>query len=84
VPLRLATLAAVSAASVVALLVGYYLVKEAFGLGSTRQLAPGCSPPDFDILVYYVPLIAWAPLLYALTLHYYRRRKHNPFGLLAP
>jgi hypothetical protein len=83
VPLRLATLAAAATASVVALLVAYYLVKEAFGLGSTRELAPGCSAPDFGILVYYVPLIAWAPLLSALTLHYYRRRKASPTGLVA-
>ena len=38
-------------------------------------LAPGCVPPDMNILAYYVPLIAWAPLLYAVTYQYHRRNR---------
>ncbi len=76
VPVRLVTAAATAVATVVAVAVGYYLVKEALDLGGPlRTLAPGCTPPDADILVYYVPLIAWAPLLYAVTYQYHRRNR---------
>jgi hypothetical protein len=76
VPTRLVTAAATALATVVAAAVGYYLVKEALDLGGPlRTLAPGCVPPDMNILAYYVPLIAWAPLLYAVTYHYHRRNR---------
>jgi hypothetical protein len=77
VPVRLATTAATTLATLVAVAVGYYLVKEAFNLGGPlRTLPDGCYPPDFHILVYYAPLIAWAPLLYLVTYQYHRRRTH--------
>jgi hypothetical protein len=75
-PTRLVTAAATTLATVVAVAVGYYLVKEALDLGGPlRTLAPGCVPPDRDVLIYYVPLVAWAPLLYALTYQYHRRNR---------
>jgi hypothetical protein len=77
VPARLVTAAAAALATVVAVAVGYYLVKEALDLdGPLRTLPAGCYPPDLHILVYYVPLIAWAPLLYLVTYQYHRRRTH--------
>ncbi len=77
IPTLLVAVAAAAAASAIGLLTVYFLAKEAFGLGGiveSRELAPGCSKPGIGILVYYVPLVAWAPLLYALTYHYWRRR----------
>ena len=76
VPARPVTVAATTLATLVAAAVGYYLVKEAFDLsGPLRPLAPGCRPPDIHVLRFYVPLIAWPPLLYAVTYQYHRRRR---------
>ena len=76
VPARAVTTAATTLATVVAIAVVYYLVKDAVGLGGPlRPLPPGCTVPDNEILRYYVPLVAWAPLLYLVTYHYHRRRR---------
>ncbi|HWC30860.1 MAG TPA: hypothetical protein VG845_12345, partial [Dehalococcoidia bacterium] len=78
-PPRLVAVSSAALASAVGLLVSYYVIKEALGLdiGTSRPLPDGCSAPDLSVLVFYVPLIAWAPLLFLLTHHYYRRRISN-------
>jgi hypothetical protein len=81
VPARLVTAAATTLATVVAAVIVFYFVKDHVGLdGPRRTLPPGCIPPDFDILVYYLPLIAWPPLLYYVTYRYHRRRTHLRTG----
>jgi hypothetical protein len=75
VTIRGATIAATTGATMIALLIAYYFAAQAVAPGWTvKALPPGCTPPDFDVLVYYVPLIAWPPLLYVVTWQYYRRR----------
>jgi hypothetical protein len=72
---RAVTAAAAALATLVAAAVVFYFVKDHIGLaGPRRPLPPGCTAPDLDILVYYVPLIAWPPLLYYVTFRYHRRR----------
>jgi hypothetical protein len=77
VPRLLATGAAALVAMIAGLLTGYYLLKEALNLQlvQSRPLPPGCTAPGFDVLIYYVPLLAWAPLLAILTVRYDRHRR---------
>lgn len=86
VPRLLAMAAALAAAALVACLSAYYFINDAFNLVESRPLPPGCSPPGLDVLVFYIPLLAWAPLLFALAIHYNRRRRspHDPATSIAP
>jgi hypothetical protein len=75
VPVRGVTIVATIGATIIALVIAYYFTVQAVAPAWTvKPLPPGCTPPSFDILVYYLPLIAWPPLLYLVTHQYYRRR----------
>jgi hypothetical protein len=75
VPVRAATIPATVGATVLGLLTVYQLIDQVFDIvGPLKPLPPGCTPPGAEILVYYVPLVAWAPLLFLVTFHYHRRR----------
>jgi hypothetical protein len=78
VPLRAATFPATVGATVIAGLTVYQLLHQAFGIaGPLEPLPPGCTPPGAEILVFYAPLVAWAPLLFFVTHDYRRRRMHR-------
>jgi len=75
VPVRAATIPANVGATVIALLTLYQLLHQAFGIAQPLEpLPPGCTPPGAEILVFYAPLVAWAPLLFVVA-HDYRRRR---------
>jgi hypothetical protein len=76
VPARAVTFAAAAGATLIAMLVAYFLLNKAFGFveGPTKPVPPGCETPGDDVLALYAPLIAWAPLLYVVTFQYHRRR----------
>jgi hypothetical protein len=75
VPARAVSVVATFGATILAIVVLYYFVVQAVASEWTFEpVPPGCSSPGFDILIFYVPLIAWPPLLYLVTYHYYRRR----------
>jgi hypothetical protein len=71
VPARLA----VGAATTGALLVTAFLVRGVIGGEPRHPLPPGCTPPGFDVLVFYLPMVLWPPLLLAVTWHYHLRRR---------
>jgi hypothetical protein len=75
VPVRAATIPATVGATVIAALTVYQLLRQMFGIaGPLEPLPPGCTPPGAEILVFYAPLVAWAPLLFFVTYGYRRRR----------
>ena len=76
VPVGTVTIAAAAGATVIAVVAGYFVVNELFGLveGPTKPVPPGCGPPGADVLALYAPMLAWAPLLYLVTFQYHRRR----------
>ena len=77
VPVRAATVPATLGATVIAALTVYQLLHQAFDIaGPVEPLPPGCTPPGAEILVFYAPLVAWAPLLFFVTHDYRRRRRH--------
>lgn len=39
-----------------------------------RPLPPGCHVPGWDVLRWYLPMLAWGPLVLLVTGHYVRRR----------
>jgi hypothetical protein len=82
VPRRLGTLAALGLAALIAGLSVYFFANSVFDLVESRPLPPGCSQPGLDVLVFYIPLLAWAPLLLVLALHYNHRRRKAPTGLV--
>jgi hypothetical protein len=76
VPVRGVTAIAGTGAALIGLLVAYFLLNQQFQFveGPLKPLPPGCHVPDFDVLVWYVPLVAWPPLLALVTWDYHRRR----------
>ncbi len=74
VPVRGATIAALIGAMLIALLTLWVVLNLSFDGRPSQQLPAGCEPPGFGILVLYIPLVAWAPLLFVVTRHYHRRR----------
>ena len=75
VPARAATAAAMVGAAVLALITAYAFTKDTLGLGfEGGTLPPGCQPPGLGVGLLYLPLPAWAPLLFIVALHYKRRR----------
>lgn len=75
VPVRPVTIVAVAVATFIALLIAYGTVVSVVAPDWTVEpMPPGCSKPGWEVGVYYLPLVAWPPLLYLLTYHYYRRR----------
>jgi hypothetical protein len=75
VPVRAATIPASIGATIVAALTVYQLLHQMFDIaGPLEPLPPGCTPPGAEILVFYAPLVAWAPLLFFVT-HDFRRRR---------
>ena len=79
VPVRGATLAATTGATLIALVTAYAVLNNIFGWveGPLKPPPPGCQPPGTAVLVAYIPLLAWAPLLYLVTYQYYRRRTRS-------
>jgi hypothetical protein len=73
VPARGATIAALTGATIIWLLNVFYFIRQITGVDNV-DTQPGCSPPDLEILIFYMPLIAWAPLLFVVALHYHHRR----------
>ena len=76
VPVRGATIAATTGATVIALITAYALLNDIFGWVEKplEPVPPGCRPPGTVVLAAYLPLLAWAPLLYAVAYQYHRRR----------
>jgi hypothetical protein len=75
VPARPVTIIATLGATLLTLIISYYFVVQAVASDFTFEPVPaGCSSPGIDILIFYVPLIAWPALLALVTYHYYRRR----------
>ncbi len=76
VPVRGATIAATLGATLVGLITAYTVLNQIFGFveGSLKPVPPGCKAPGTAVLIAYLPLMAWAPLLCVVTYHYYRRR----------
>jgi hypothetical protein len=69
---RAVSTVAMAGAALIGLLTLYFLARLA--LGVERGESPtGCEPPGLEVLVFYLPLLAWAPLL-ALVASDYRRR----------
>jgi hypothetical protein len=50
----------------------YFLGRLALGVEGGKS-STGCEPPGLEILAFYAPLIAWAPLLVLVTTDYRRR-----------
>jgi hypothetical protein len=73
VPARPVAVAAATGATLIALLTIVGLLNVLRDVEPRGGLPPGCAKPGFDVLVFYVPLIAWAPLLYLVTYDYHRR-----------
>jgi hypothetical protein len=69
-----ATAGAATAGTVIALLTVFAIVNVAFDMKPARDLPPGCEQPGLDILAFYIPLVAWTPLLFLVTRDYHRRR----------
>jgi hypothetical protein len=76
VPVRGPTIAAAAGATVIALIAGWFVINHLFGIveGPTKPVPAGCDPPGVDVLAVYAPMLLWAPLLYAVTFQYHRRR----------
>lgn len=75
VPVRPVTIIATVGATILALLIAYASVVSVVAPDWTvKPVPPGCTAPGFDVGVYYLPLVAWPPLLYLVTYQYYRRR----------
>lgn len=72
---------AVTAATAGAVLVAAFIVRAAVAGEPSRPLPPGCSPPGWDVLRFYVPMVLWPPLLLAVTWHHYRRRRTHRTAL---
>jgi hypothetical protein len=73
VPARRATAVAMTGATIIGALTLYFLVRLAIGIDG-KPSATGCSSPGWEVLVFYLPLVAWAPLLFVVARDYYRRR----------
>jgi hypothetical protein len=73
VPRRKVTIAAATGAAFIAFLTVVGLLNILRDVDPRGELPPGCEQPGFDVLVFYVPLIAWAPLLSLVIYDYYRR-----------
>lgn len=80
VSVRGATIAALTGATLIALLCGQVVLDATLGDGVFSDPEPGsargCDPPGTAVMLGYLPLLAWPPLLYAVTWSYYRRRRH--------
>jgi hypothetical protein len=63
---------ALAGAAVIAMLTLYFLARLALGVEGD-QSSTGCEPPGLEILAFYAPLVAWAPLLVLVTIDYRRR-----------
>jgi hypothetical protein len=75
VPVRPVTIVSIAGATIIALLIAYATVVSITAPDWTVEpMPPGCSKPGWEVGVYYLPLIAWPPLLYLVTYQYYRRR----------
>ena len=70
-----ATFAAASGATILAIMTVYAIIGGQLGRGPLEPMPSGCSLPNERVLLFYVPLVAWAPLLSLVTYHYYRRRR---------
>lgn len=66
---------AVGAATAGALLVAAFIVRAFVGGEPRHPLPPGCTPPGWDVLGFYLPMVLWPPLLLAVTAHYLWRRR---------
>jgi hypothetical protein len=73
VPTRTLAIVAATGATLIALLTIVGLLNVLRDVEPKNELPPGCAQPGFDVLVFYIPLVAWAPLLYLVTFDYYRR-----------
>lgn len=47
------------------------------------ELPAGCEKPGWEIMRWYVPMILWPPLLFAVTMHYLRRRRRPSREMIA-
>jgi hypothetical protein len=59
-------------AALIGLLTVYFLARLVLGVDGSES-STGCEPPGLEILGFYTPLVAWAPLLYLVTRDYRRR-----------
>jgi hypothetical protein len=80
---RIPVLAAVIPAALGALAVTFITTTAAIGWADAGDpMPPGTTDPNpmyaVVMALCYVPLLAWGPLLAAVTVHYYRRRTTNP------
>jgi hypothetical protein len=66
---------AVGIATTGALLVAGFIVRGVIDGEPGHPLPPGCTPPGWEVLRFYLPMVLWPPLLLAVTWHYYRRRQ---------
>jgi hypothetical protein len=77
VPTRAVAIAMTAGATLITLIVSYYVLNQLFGFveGLTKPLPAGCEPPGDGVLVLYAPMLVWPPLLYAVTYQYWLRTR---------
>ena len=75
VPVRAATALAAGGAVLLGLITAYAVLNGIFGFVDEplERVPAGCEPPGTEVAVLYAPLLAWAPLLTYVAVHYHRR-----------
>lgn len=79
IPVRLAVVPAVTGAALLIAICLYAVLNMTFHFVERGPVLIGSSdierqPPGSDVLALYVPLLAWGPLVLAVTAAYWRRR----------
>ncbi|MBE1485707.1 hypothetical protein [Plantactinospora soyae] len=83
VPVRAATIPALIGGSLLITLCLYLVFNLTFDVVDQGPVLigpddTGHPPPGWDVWPYYLPLLAWGPLVLALAANYRRRRHHQP------
>ena len=71
---RVVTAAGYTGAALIAGIIVVWLLRGGTDQAPLHPLSPGCHQPGWNILRWYVPLLAWAPLLAVVTRNYQLRR----------
>ncbi|MGW6868635.1 hypothetical protein [Streptomyces sp. NPDC054901] len=86
IPIRAAVIPAAAGAVAVTALCAYATLNHFFHfvppLNSNGEWLPTSGPGKWALVICYVPLLAWGPLLAAVTVAYYRRRRADRRGEL--
>ncbi|MFC6018736.1 hypothetical protein ACFP2T_21310 [Plantactinospora solaniradicis] len=85
VPIRAATVPALVGGSLLIVLCLYVAFNLTFDVAARGPVLIGPDdterpPPGWDVLPYYLPLLAWGPLVLAVATNYRRRRRHAAHG----